>query len=91
MEKDCCNCKYELYEACEIPCIDCGMDDRKHWKPKSQTNADRIRAMSDEELAETFHAVMLGWAEWCDHHCANQGEDGYDNCIKQWLQQPAED
>ena len=53
------------------------------------SNADRIRAMSDEELATTIHAISLGYKEeWCDYHCENQGDDGCDNCIKKWLKQP---
>ena len=59
---------------------------------KSNTNADRIRAMSDEELATIIHATSLGYKdEWCDYHCENQGEDGCDNCIKEWLKQPAKE
>ena len=46
------------------------------------TNADRIRAMSDEELAE-----FLG--DWAQRHrawmCDSQGE-----CLA-WLQEPAKD
>lgn len=53
------------------------------------TNADRIRA-TDDELATMLHAVKLGYAPWCDYHCENQGDDGCDNCIKKWLQMPAE-
>ena len=34
-----------------------------HWKAKPQTNADRIRAMSDEELAVLVRAVIM--AEDC--------------------------
>jgi hypothetical protein len=67
MEKDCPNCKFELYEADEIPCKDCGMDDREYWQPKPQTNADRIRAMSDEELAENLCDRRLTkeiWLKW---------------------------
>lgn len=58
------------------------------------TTGDRIRAMSDEELANTIHAISLGWqgqTSWCDFHCENPGEDGCDKCILKWLQQPAED
>lgn len=62
------------------------------------TNADRIRAMSDDELAK--HLVDIGWdchlcaehrrldnepllcGEKCDEKCA-------DHCLE-WLQQPAE-
>ena len=33
---------------------------------KVLTNADRIRAMSDEELVTTIHAISLGYKdEWC--------------------------
>lgn len=53
------------------------------------TNADHIRA-TDDELATMLHAVKLGYAPWCDHHCENEGDDGCDKCIKKWLQQPAE-
>ena len=62
------------------------------------TNADRIRSMSDEELAK--HLVDIGWdchlcaehrrldndpllrGEKCDEKCA-------EHCLE-WLQQPAE-
>lgn len=58
---------------------------------KPQTNADRIRAMSDAELAEYLHAVHLGLNEWCDFHCENEGEDGCHNCISPWLRQPVKE
>lgn len=83
------------------------MDEIKDYPPyldypkpyKAQTNADRIRAMSDEELAK--HLVDIGWdchfcaehwrldneplmrGEKCDEKCA-------EHCLK-WLQQPAEE
>lgn len=31
------------------------------WKPKPITNADRIRMMSDEELAEMLHNAGCNW------------------------------
>ena len=65
--------------------------DEYNEKQKTITNADRIRAMSDEELAEEFYAIMLGWSEWCDYHCENRGDDGCDKCILKWLEQPAEE
>lgn len=58
-------------------------------KPKPKTNAQRIRSTFDE-LATMLHAVNLGYAPWCDYHCENKGDDGCDNCIKKWLQQPEE-
>lgn len=56
-----------------------------------ETNADRIRASTDSELAEDIYAISLGYKPWCDCHCENQGDDGCDNCIEQWLKQPAEE
>ena len=59
--------------------------------PVPMSNADRIRAMSDEELATTIHAIRWGWtATWCDYHCENEGDDGCDKCVLAWLKQPAE-
>lgn len=77
--------KFYIYDHGELYCVGIVCDINK---PK-QTNADRIRA-SDDELATTIHAVGLGYAPWCDYHCENRGDDGCDNCIKEWLQQPAE-
>lgn len=57
---------------------------------KPKTNADSIQSTEDE-LATTLHAVKMGYAPWCDHHCENEGDDGCDNCIKNWLQQPAKE
>lgn len=56
-----------------------------------ETNADRIRAMSDGELAEWILTEVPKIIEepiWCDSHC----EDDCDHeraCVKNWLQQPA--
>ena len=65
---------------------------------KNMTNADRIRAMTDEELARHLHCI--GWdchlcsehrrldnepflrLERCDENC-------FEHCLE-WLQQPAE-
>ena len=66
-------------------CLICNGSGEKHM-----TNADRIRA-TDDELAIMLHAVKMGYKPWCDYHCENEGDDGCDNCIKKWLQQPAEE
>ena len=50
------------------------------------TNADRIRAMSDEELAKQFVHTSI-----CDQKypkCKKAGEDCVE-CLLEWLQQPA--
>lgn len=68
----------------------------QNWRAKNApdvvyTNADRIRAMSDEELAGFLCGVRSDNAGGCD------GCIAYDFCIVghmgtiDWLQQPAED
>ena len=94
MEKDCNNCRFELYNPDEIPCKDCGMDDREYWMPKPQTNADRIRAMSDEELADDLmsynclceRCLYANECEADDYVTAEKCREG----ILEWLKQPAE-
>ena len=51
------------------------------------TNADRIRAMSDEELVKNFWEVMDD-SKFCTGVC-NEQRDG-DICRLAWLKQPAE-
>ena len=67
-----------------------GFSDFKPLIKKPQTNADRIRAMSDEELGK-----FLGECKFCDI-C----DEGCDNCtyhgdcdkrLLDWLKQPAEE
>ena len=53
------------------------------------TNAEQIQTTKNE-LESMLLAVHLGYAPWCDHHCENEGDDGCDNCRREWLQQPAE-
>jgi hypothetical protein len=57
------------------------------------TNADRIREMSDEELAEWINDTgvicnLCAYQKECDAHCSRE------TCIEgiaKWLQQPAEE
>lgn len=57
----CNNCKHTNVDAREYPCNECkhAIVTFDHYKP--MTNADRIRNMSDEELAE-FLANMQKFA-----------------------------
>lgn len=57
--------------------------------PEIVTNADRIRAMSDEELADFLYGVMT--AECCDRSCPGREtcEPGHKGLLE-WLKQPAE-
>jgi hypothetical protein len=81
------NCKF-----CKADCVRSGEDreleKRNCYQP--MTNGDRIRAMSDEELAD-----FLGWRSLCghiqiDHYevCETRGVCG--GCVLNWLKQPAE-
>ena len=52
------------------------------------TNADRIRAMSDEELAELIISIPMCVGEDKDLNCEI---DVCKECFLKWLQQPAEE
>ena len=109
MEQKCSNCGNGKWRdgvtAITDTCTKCRYVDKgalgiqpNNWKPKEQTNADRIRAMSDEELARHLHCI--GWDchlcaehrrldnepllrnEKCDENC-------FEHCLE-WLKQPAE-
>ena len=60
---------------------------------KTRTNADRIRAMSDEELAVWLCGLFSVLT--CYTHCPGcdfcNDADGTSNGLKKWLQQPAEE
>lgn len=60
------------------------------YRPKAITNADRIRSMSDEELANFIPDWSYTKACKCDEQefigCDNQCE----KCVFEWLKQPAE-
>ena len=83
---NCENCK--KYEDCKSgPGLTwpCGA-----YAPKIVTNADRIRSMSDEVLAEWLCSLMT--AECCDQRCpardiCNLGDNG----LVKWMKQPAEE
>lgn len=78
------------------PCA--GYDKCKQYKPNYMTNAQKIRAMSDEELAK--YLVDIGWdCNFCAEHLRLdneplfRGEKCDEKCVEhclEWLQQPAE-
>lgn len=64
---------------------DCTAAFNAQQKARAKTNADRIRAMSDEELCEFL---------MCDPVCDQKMSSGCEDCkkcIMAWLQQPAEE
>jgi hypothetical protein len=56
------------------------------YNAKPQTNADRIRAMSDDDMARILYD-----RPWCGHHCEHTGEDECLDCIARYLQRPVEE
>ncbi|MBE6977640.1 MAG: hypothetical protein E7438_03250 [Ruminococcaceae bacterium] len=103
MKKHCGNCANHSNKTNQFS-KECGMcvaavlengerTDPSHWREKPKTNADRIRAMSDEELAELFHGFCDN-GERCvycplyEKSCAGVHSDVPK--WLEWLQQPAE-
>ena len=70
----------EVNYPCSPNCAlfgDCVTAFEAQKKESVRTNADRIRAMSDEEMAEFLYTEFLD-------------EEGSKSRIKEWLKQPAE-
>ena len=81
----CDNCGNQGKSMFDYPCFECTHNRAKdHWKP--MTNADKIRNMSDEELADILFddcTIKMG-LETCKYlDC-----DGHDckKCVFEWLQ-----
>ena len=80
-----CNCKHNHNSNSDDPCCRC---DSRH------TNADRIRNMSDEELAELITGGMdfdcayycYGFARGCAFNCGKKDRE----IALNWLQSEAE-
>lgn len=89
-DKKCCfNCA-RVNTNCEV-WHNCG-EDCPGWDIKVVTNADKIRAMTDEELAEFISDVSRACQ---DSYCGNCFRCKFPWCssvdTETWLQQPAED
>ena len=70
MSEDCPHCVYQKNEANCRGCFE-----GSHYRPKPITNADRIRAMTDKELAKFLYIKTCedgypqfdnipGWLDW---------------------------
>lgn len=82
-------CYRALYEIQEL------LETRRYFgKHLPQTNADKIRQMSDEELATVIAWPYLVSPPWCSQHrtCPYISEDPTpcDKCALDWLKQEAE-
>lgn len=87
-EKISCNCKYNSNSRDSEPCCRC--DSR-------QTNADRIRNMSDEELMEFLSHIRSGhdvnygdWVNFGHGIVLNSRDTDIESRIIEWLQSEAE-
>ena len=97
--KDCISCKHEYLSPMSDTCRECGiaMLNYEEAKPKPVSNYDRIRAMSDEELAEFFaqqeyrKPVFDGWLPLCYHVMGPRmcHQNGCEKCWLDWLRQEA--
>ena len=72
----CCTCKHKSKAMCQYPCIECFGWNKHVPNPLPMTNADRIRNMTDEELAEFIDRLnrtcivdALGGKNECDKEC----------------------
>ena len=79
MQKKCSTCTHSIICRPKFhkrgPCAEC--EHLEKWEP--MTNADAIRAMSDEELAKYLHSVQ------------ERGGSIGEKAWRRWLQQPKED
>ena len=90
----CETCDYANRPPYKSPCSEC---DKTMGSPfccyeheEKPTNADRIRAMSDEELARLFgHNTICTYIQDEFNGYCNRRES-CSGCIKEWLKQPAE-
>ena len=81
--ESCEKCKYRYKSDCEYPCERCvhGCVVKEYYEP--MTNADRIRSMSDEELAEHFSELIKDTYE--NEYCKDV------NDWLEWLQSEVEE
>ena len=64
---------------------------KTYTEDKPKTNADRIRAMSDEELAEFIDRCEMNDIDYAKTFCdLCNGQYECDQCRLDWLKQPAE-
>ena len=62
-----------------------------HFKPRKKTNADRVRAMSDEQLNAWFMGVCHAVAEFSCSGCQFEYLYGEDCGFLSWLKKEASD
>ena len=66
----------------------CAAQRAKHGLGDPLTHADRIRAMSDEELERFIRNIAIHFEPWCDNHCKMDGDEDCNQRLANWLKQP---
>ena len=97
-EEYCSNCGAYSTEYYRPFCSNCGADMRSHHDSlcdQPMTKADRIRAMSDEELAEFLANYIAEDCYTCRLECCVLEGDKFTNCCinahYKWLKQPVKE
>ena len=85
--------KHKISDTSKAIALECMMDASNRENPQPSTNADRIRKMSDEELAEFLCHFRSDDA--AEHACSRCKAEPYcrsgHNGMIDWLQQSAEE
>ena len=90
--ESCDKCKYNEKSETEYPCNQCVHNSTDKFKP--MTRADKIRSMSDEELAEFINFGTPDCSDFCSDFkqgCPFGCEHNHGNdVLLEWLQSEAE-
>lgn len=80
--------KHEISDTSKAIALECMMDEAKRRSTQPPTNADRIRAMDDKELAD-----FIDRCEAAGYNDSSVALDKNSNLMDtlDWLQQPAEE
>jgi hypothetical protein len=77
-------------DYCGIGSEKCYACDGTGVQEVDMTNADRIRAMSDEELAELFRDIYNAGGEYAENWYVNGSRQSCFEWDEEWLKQPVE-
>lgn len=94
MSRSCKECAHHNPDFIDEVCLHCSWPEfagePSNFKPKPITNADRIRSMTDEELAEWFYSGDLPWCNFeedvvpCPYE---EMPDPCEHCLINWLKE----
>ena len=97
MEKNCDNCKYRDVYYNAPPCDECNFEYQRqpqkgfqNWKSDAMTNADRIRSMTDEELADWYFDKFFPCVPYCSVFDECPEHDDCKICLLEWLKAESE-